>query len=66
MDVKRVLVTGGTSGPGLAMADALARPGAAVALTGRPRRHTVLIAAARRARRSGISDAIRTFPTFVS
>jgi len=35
MDVKRVLVTGGTSGLGLAMADALARSGAAVALTGR-------------------------------
>jgi gluconate 5-dehydrogenase len=35
MDVKRVLVTGGTSGLGLAMAGALARSGAAVALTGR-------------------------------
>ena len=35
MEVKRVLVTGGTSGLGLAMADALARSGAAVAVTGR-------------------------------
>src|SRR5262245_32860600 len=32
----RVLVTGGTSGPGLAMASALASAGATVALTGRP------------------------------
>ena len=35
MEAKRVLVTGGTSGLGLAMAEALARSGAAVALTSR-------------------------------
>ncbi|MDN3353695.1 SDR family oxidoreductase [Actinomadura sp. DC4] len=35
LDAKKVLVTGGTSGLGLAMARGLARAGAAVALTGR-------------------------------
>ncbi len=35
MTANRVLVTGGTSGLGLAMAEALARAGASVALTGR-------------------------------
>jgi gluconate 5-dehydrogenase len=35
VEAKRVLVTGGTSGLGLAMADALARSGAAVAVTSR-------------------------------
>jgi NAD(P)-dependent dehydrogenase (short-subunit alcohol dehydrogenase family) len=45
MDVKRVLVTGGTSGLGLAMADALARSGAAVALAGRSAQRAVTAAA---------------------
>src|SRR5579875_606531 len=35
MEATRVLITGGTSGLGLAMAEALARAGASVALTGR-------------------------------
>jgi NAD(P)-dependent dehydrogenase (short-subunit alcohol dehydrogenase family) len=41
----RVLVTGGTSGIGLAMASALATAGAAVALTGRSGAHAAAVAA---------------------
>jgi NAD(P)-dependent dehydrogenase (short-subunit alcohol dehydrogenase family) len=41
----RVLVTGGTSGLGLAMASALATAGATVALTGRSGRHASSVAA---------------------
>ena len=41
----RVLVTGGTSGLGLAMASALATAGATVALTGRSRERASAVAA---------------------
>src|ERR1700727_448206 len=42
---RRVLLTGGTSGLGLAMASALAQAGAAVVLTGRDRARAAEVAA---------------------
>jgi gluconate 5-dehydrogenase len=45
VEAKRVLVTGGTSGLGLAMAAALARSGATVALTGRSAQRAAAAAA---------------------
>jgi gluconate 5-dehydrogenase len=45
MSATKVLVTGGTSGLGLAMASALATAGAAVALTGRSGRRASSVAA---------------------
>jgi NAD(P)-dependent dehydrogenase (short-subunit alcohol dehydrogenase family) len=46
VEAKRVLVTGGTSGLGLAMAEALARAGATVAVTGRSAQRAAEAAAA--------------------
>lgn len=54
-----VLVSGGTSGLGLAMADALASAGARVVLTGRDRERAQQVAASLRGEASGVALDVR-------